>query len=140
MHESAPPAAGVHPGVVLVRFMVSGATIDVGATPLTFMSTTSTDCIAVEAPDPAGGTKIENDALPLDPDCGTVVPPPPLHAVLIATKTTAADRQRAKFLIHTFYTIRPYRNQGTLETAFDLHVRHAETFGLVRILQASNAP
>ena len=102
MHESAPPGAGVQPGVVLARFIVSGATIDDGARPLTFISTTSTDCIDAEPPAP--GTKIENDALPVDGDCGTAVPPP-LHDVLMATKKVAVARRRASLLIFVVYTI-----------------------------------
>jgi hypothetical protein len=81
---------------------------DAGARPLTFVSTTSTDCIAAEAPAPGAGTKIANDALPLVPDCGTVVPPP-LHAVLKATKRIAAGKKRAWRFIATVYTTRVRR-------------------------------
>jgi len=108
MHASAPPAAGVHPGVVFVRFIVSGAMTDVGARPLTFVSTTSTDCIAAEVAAPGAGTTIENDALPLVVDCGTVELPP-LHAVQMATTTTAAGKKRGRFLMLTVYTTQTCR-------------------------------
>jgi hypothetical protein len=105
-HASAPPAAGTQPGVVLLKFIVIGASADEGVSPFTLLRMTSTDCIVAEAPLAGAGTRIENDALP-SCDCGRFpVPPLPLQPVSSAqTEMSAAKTRASTLIVKSYYAL-----------------------------------
>lgn len=95
VHSIAPPAASEQPLVPVAKSMVTGATADFGAAPFTATKLTWTDCIDRLPPRGAGGTVIENEALPsvfdAAPTGTTSFDPPPWQDASIMEISEAAS-------------------------------------------------